>query len=132
MVKMDHKKKVIIVDDDKDLLRLLSSSFKSKGFEVELLENGKEALTYLMDEKNIASACLLVLDRLLPDIEGLEIFRKLDAKFPSHFPVLILSALSAEKDVLEGLKVGAIDYISKPFSLPIFMEKALSLIERAS
>ena len=127
---MSKKTTVLIVDDDRDLLRLLSAAFKSKGFEVHTMKNGKEALEDLMDEQNITSACLLVLDRMLPDMDGLEIFKKFQNQFLGRLPVLILSALSAEKDVLEGLKVGAIDYITKPFSLPIFMEKALSLIER--
>lgn len=125
---MANKNKVIIVDDDEDLLRLLAAAFKAKGFTVQTLVNGKEALAYLLDEKNLETACLLILDRILPDIEGLEILQKFQEKFPRKVPVLILSMLSAEKDVLEGLKRGAVDYVGKPFSLPILMQKAQALM----
>ena len=118
--------KVIIVDDDEDLLRLLVFAFKEKGFEPSTLSTGKEALSYLMREENTKDAVLLILDRILPDMEGLDILKQ----FKPKIPVLILSALSSEKDVLAGLKLGAVDYIPKPFSLPILMQKALSLIKR--
>ncbi len=120
---------VIIIDDDEDLLRLLTFAFKAKGFEVHGLINGTEALSYLLEEKNLSGVCLLVLDRILPDMDGLDILKKLQTR-PLHPPVLVLSALAAEKDVLSGLKEGAIDYETKPFSLPVFMQKALSLIHR--
>ncbi len=120
------KNKVIIVDDDEDLQRLLAFSFKEKGYEPLCLTTGKEALSYLLKDENTQDAALLILDRILPDMEGLDILKQ----FKPKMPLLILSALSSEKDILAGLKVGAVDYISKPFSLPIFMQKAISLIER--
>jgi len=126
-----HKKnKVILVDDDEDLLGLLMSAFKNKGFEVHGISRGQEAMTYLMDEKNTQSACLLVLDRMLPDMDGLQILKTFQARFPNRVPILMLSSLSAEKDMLAGLKEGAVDYVAKPFSLPILMHKALSLIAK--
>lgn len=127
---MGNRNKVILVDDDEDLLRLLVFAFQGKGFEVKALTRGKEALDYLLEEKNLESVCILVLDRVLPDMDGLEILQKFRAQSSQPIPVLILSSLSAEKDVLEGLKQGAIDYVSKPFSLPILMQKALSLIQK--
>lgn len=127
---MANKNKVILVDDDEDLLRLLVFAFQGKGFEVKTLTRGKEALEYLLEEKNLESVSILLLDRVLPDMDGLEILQKFRTKFNNRIPVLILSALSAEKDILEGLKWGAIDYVSKPFSLAILMQKALSLIQK--
>ncbi|MBF8263781.1 MAG: response regulator with CheY-like receiver domain and winged-helix DNA-binding domain [Parachlamydiales bacterium] len=119
---------IVIVDDDEDLLRLLSSLFKSQGYKVEEFKNGKDALAYLLDEKNIPAMNLLILDRVLPDMDGIEILTQFRKKFPKEVPVLILSVLSAEKDMMEGLKKGAIDYMGKPFSIPVLMQKVQKLI----
>lgn len=121
------RKKVIIVDDDTDLLKLLVYAFESEGFEVKGLETGREAIDYLSKDENTKSACLLVLDRILPDMDGLDILKQLPQDLKKRIPVLILSVLSAERDVLSGLRQGAVDYIGKPFNLPILMQKALRL-----
>lgn len=126
---MSSSKKVIIVDDDTDLLRLLISAFKSKGFETKTFTNGKEALAYLLDTKNLEDACLIILDRLLPDMDGLDIFRKC-CHHSKLVPVLFLSQLSSEKDMTEGLKLGAVDYITKPFSLQVLIQKAMTLMKQ--
>lgn len=125
------KKWVVIVDDDEDLQELLVFAFKKEGFQVKQFLKGSSALDYLSTEKNVKSAALLILDRILPDMDGLDILKKFYAKSSVKIPVLILSVLSAEKDVLAGLKGGAVDYVVKPFSLPILMEKALALVARA-
>lgn len=126
------KNKIIIIDDDEDLLELLDVSLSTQGFEVHKIKNGKEALRYLLAEENTKSACLIILDRMLGDMEGLDVLKKYAEKFQSHLPVLILSVLSAEKDVIEGFKKGAVDYITKPFSIPILVNKALSLIAQGT
>lgn len=124
---MNTPEKVIIVDDDEDLLRSLSFILKSEGLEVQEFTMGKEALAYLLKDENINSCSLLILDRLLPDMDGLDILKSLNAKFPQHCPTLILSLLSSDKDVLSGLTTGALDYITKPFNLEIFTEKVKKL-----
>jgi DNA-binding response OmpR family regulator len=122
--------KVVIVDDDEDLLKLLLFTFDAEGFDVYGMTNGKEAISYLSNDQNLESISLLILDRLLPDMDGLEILQQFAEKFKHRVPVLILSVLSAEKDVIHGLKQGAVDYIPKPFNFPILMEKVLALIAR--
>ena len=122
------KKKVIIVDDNHHLLRLLITSFRSKGFIAQGINNGKDALAYLLDEKNTEEICLLVLERMLPDMDGLDILHQFHAKFSKRVPTFVLSILSSEKEILNGLRKGAAEYIVKPFSLQIFMEKALALL----
>lgn len=126
----EKRKRIIIVDDDEDLLKLLVFSFEAQGFEVKGFSKGKEAIEYLLNEKNVEPVALLILDRILPDIEGIDILKKFIGKYKNKVPVLILSALSSERDVITGLKFGAIDYVSKPFSLPILIEQALTLISR--
>lgn len=121
--------KVVIVDDDEDLMRLLIATFESQGYEVKGIGTGKEAIAYLREESHVKSLSLLILDRILPDMDGIEILRFFIEKYDGLVPVLILSTLSAEKDVLEGLKKGAVDYVSKPFSVNILIQKARKLIK---
>lgn len=123
---------VIIVDDDEDLLKLLVFAFESEGFTTHGIASGKEALAYLCDESKTESACLLILDRILPDMDGLDILKRLPEKTKMRTPVLILSMLAEERDVLTGIKSGAVDYITKPFNLPVLLEKSIALIERYS
>lgn len=127
---MKNNGKVILVDDDEDLLRILIFCFKGKGFETHGITTGKEALEYLLNEKNMEDVALVVLDRMLPDMEGLDILTKFIAKYQNKIPVIILSVLGTDKDIIEGLKKGATDYLEKPFNQEVLMEKALSLISR--
>ena len=124
----EKSKRVIIVDDDEDLLKSLVMILQSEGLEVQGFLLGKEAMDYLLQEENMEACSLLILDRLLPDMDGLEILTALNTKFAKHCPVLILSLLSSDKDVLSGLTTGALDYITKPFNLEIFAEKIKKLI----
>lgn len=131
-IHFSKRNEIIIVDDDVDLLKLLVSAFESQGFKSKGIADAAEAITYLYDEKNRQSVCLLILDRVLPNMDGLDILKRLPNSFKTQTPVLILSMLSEERDILEGLQYGAVDYISKPFDLSILMEKALALIKRYS
>jgi len=124
------EKLVVIVEDDKDLLDMLLFSFEAEGFSVKGLENRAKALEFLLNKENLNQISLLIMDRLLPDGDGLDIIRELQPIIPKHIPVLFLSVLSSEKDILSGLKHGAVDYIAKPFSLPVLLTKALALINR--
>jgi DNA-binding response OmpR family regulator len=130
LVAKKEKKKIAIIDDDEDLLKLLVAGFQGKGFDVKAMATGKEGMAFLSNEKNLEELALIILDRMLPDMDGIEILKEFQSRFPRKVPVLILSVLTAEKDVLKGLKGGAVDYVGKPFSLPILMEKALTLMEK--
>lgn len=74
------RKTIIIVDDDDDLMRLLVAAFRAKGVEVHPIKNGAEAVSYLMNEDNVKAASLLILDRVLPDMDGLDILHKFREK----------------------------------------------------
>jgi CheY-like chemotaxis protein len=123
-LKEEQKKKVIVVDGDEDILTLLTYEFRSIGFDVKSFKTGTEALNFLLDEKNIKDEALVILDRMLPDMDGLDILREFTKKFPRQIPVLIFCILNSEKDVMAGLQTGAIDYITKPFSVFKLMQKA--------
>jgi len=129
-VKKREVKKIVIVDDDIDLLKMLTFAFEEKGYEVETFDEGKKALKALHRPQVLFSISLLILDRLLPDMDGIEIAKELKRQHEKDLPpMLFLSVLSSEKDVLSGLKTGAVDYIAKPFHLEILLEKARHLIE---
>ena len=122
-------KRILIVDDDQNLLRLLQASFKSKGFEVDALSSGVETMNYLKDEGKVNSLSLIVLDRILPDFDGTEILRVFNEKYAGRVPVIILSSLSSEKDVMEGLSKGAHDYLTKPFNAEVLLHKAEQMMK---
>jgi CheY-like chemotaxis protein len=122
------KKRIVVVDDDEDLLKLIDYEFRALGFEITSFQTGKTALTFLLDPKNTKDVSLLILDRMLPDMDGLEILPQLKA-LSQPPPVLILSALDAESDILAGLQEGAVDYITKPFSVFLLMQKSLNLLK---
>lgn len=132
-IHMNKNKNVIaIVDDDDDLLQMLLFAFEAQGFSTKGFKTGKEALSFFDSDKNISTISLLILDRLLPDMDGIEILKHLNKKYPNQFPILILSVLSADTDVIKGLQLGAVEYIGKPFNLDILIQQSLSLINRFS
>lgn len=124
-----EKKRVVVVDDDEDISNLLSYEFHELGFDVEVFRTGKEALLFLLNEENLKDVFLLILDRILPDMDGLDILQKFMDKFPGKVPVLMISVLSSERDIISGLQGGAIDYITKPFSVFMLMQRALNLLK---
>lgn len=127
----EKKYNVVIVDDDQDLLNLILYVIDPEKFNVTAFTSGKEAMNYFSEEAKATSTHLLVLDRLLPDMEGLDILKYLSRTYQKKMPmVLILSGLSAEQDVLQGFEAGAVDYLSKPFNLNVLRDKALALLSR--
>lgn len=125
----DIKRKIIVVDDDDYILLLLGHEFRELGFEVITFKIGKEARNFLLDEKNLNGVFLLILDRILPDMDGLDILKEFREKSKVQIPILILSALNTDSDILSGLQLGAIDYIGKPFSIYLLVQKALNLLK---
>lgn len=124
-----QKKSIVVVDDDGDIVKLLDYEFKELGFDVVSFQNGNGAQSYLLNPENMKNTNLLILDRILPDMDGLDILTKISKEFPNHCPVLILSALGSENDIISGLQGGAIDYVTKPFSIFLLLQKALNLLK---
>jgi DNA-binding response OmpR family regulator len=107
------KPKILIVDDEPDALELLEFNLKAAGYEVLCAEDGKAALK----QARVALPDLIILDWMLPEIEGLEVC-KLLRRDPNTaaIPVIMLTAKAAEIDRILGLEIGADDYVTKPFS----------------
>ncbi len=119
---------VLLVEDEEHIARGLRFNFEAEGFEVEWIADGKAALDRLLDAK-LASPDLLILDLMLPGLSGLEVLKCLRAR-ESEIPVLLLTARGSERDIVVGLDLGADDYLTKPFSLPVLMARIRMLLRR--
>ena len=102
--------RILVIDDDVELCSLLSEFLKREGFAVEFVHDGRRGLEKALEGK----ADLVVLDVMLPSMDGFEILRKLREK--SRVPVLMLTARGEEVDRIVGLELGADDYLPKPFN----------------
>lgn len=126
---MGNEKLVVLVDDDDELRNMLEHWVSEKGLNVKAFANGTDALNYMTVKENMDNVSLIVLDRILPDIDGMMILRKLVSQYgDDKAPVLILSTLKTKTDIGKGIKEGAINYIGKPFSKESFISKALKLL----
>jgi len=107
------KEKILIVDDEQDILELVKYNLEKEGYEIVTAISGEEALA--VAEGSLPD--LMVLDLMLPGMDGLEVTRKIrSGKATAQLPIVILSAKGEESDIVSGLELGANDYLSKPFS----------------
>jgi two-component system phosphate regulon response regulator PhoB len=105
--------RVLVVDDEPDLLELVRVNLVQAGFEVETAEDGGEALERLRS----GLPDLMILDLMLPDLSGTEVCRRVrGAPESAHLPIIMLTARADEVDRVVGLELGADDYVTKPFS----------------
>jgi DNA-binding response OmpR family regulator len=120
--------KILVVDDQKDLLELLSMALEQEGYTVRTAASGAEALEAVAAEKPE----LILLDILLGDTSGIKLTTrwKNDAE-TSHIPIILLTAKDSETDVIVGLSVGADDYITKPFSTRVLLARMEAVLRRA-
>ena len=108
-----NDKKILVVEDDKDLISLIKFNLKSEGFNVLLSSNGEEGLFTAKEEK----PDLILLDWMLPVLSGIEVLQRLkNNKDTKSIPVIFITAKGEENDKIRGLNSGADDYIVKPFS----------------
>lgn len=125
---MSEKKKILIVDDEKDLVSLVSLHMKMAGYEVLTASNGEKALAVAQEEK----PDLIILDLMLPKIDGWEVCRRLrqDPEI-KNVPVIMLTARAEIKDKLKGFEAGADDYVTKPFSPRELVSRVKRVLARA-
>ena len=117
--------KILIVDDEPNLLHSLAYSLRREGYEVATAADGEEALTVARRDNPDA----VVLDVMLPKLDGFEVCRRLRAG--SNVPVLMLTAKDSEIDRVVGLELGADDYLTKPFSMRELQARIKALLRRA-
>ena len=117
--------KLLVVDDEPNILELLATSLRFAGFEVVTAANGREAL----EKAETESPDLAVLDVMLPDMDGFTVTRKLRSS-GRLFPVLFLTAKDDTEDKVTGLTVGGDDYVTKPFSLDEVVARIRAVLRR--
>ncbi|MDO4458294.1 MAG: response regulator transcription factor [Ligilactobacillus murinus] len=118
--------KILIVDDDKDIVELLSIYVKNEGYDVEKAYNGKEAITKINTTPDID---LMILDVMMPQLDGMAVVRAV--RKDSQIPILMLSAKTDDLDKIQGLVQGADDYVTKPFNPLEVMARVKSLLRRS-
>jgi len=117
---------VIIIDDDKELCALMKKCVEQENLTAIVAHGGLEGLRLAADYRDNSS--LIILDVMMPDLDGFQVLQKIRKK--SNVPVLMLTAKSDEEDKVSGLRLGADDYLTKPFSINELMARVNSLIRR--
>jgi two-component system, OmpR family, response regulator MprA len=120
--------KILVVDDERAVRESLRRALTLEGYDVELASDGAEALELLDD--GAATADAVVLDVLMPRLNGLEVCRRLRAS-GNRIPVLMLTARDQVEDRVEGLDAGADDYVVKPFALEELLARVRALLRRS-
>ncbi|WP_220741224.1 response regulator transcription factor [Leuconostoc miyukkimchii] len=118
--------KILVVDDDIEIAELLEIYLKNEGYDPVMAIDGKEAISKLNTNPDIA---LMILDVMMPNMNGLEVVKIV--RKDSRIPILMLSAKSGDMDKIQGLITGADDYVTKPFNPLEVMARVRSLLRRA-
>lgn len=117
--------KILLVEDEKELAQVTKDYFASRGYLLHIIEDGKEALDYLM----LNSVKLLILDIMLPNVDGFTICEAVREK--SNIPIIIISAKTGEDARIMGIELGADDYLEKPYSVKELFVRVKSQLRRA-
>jgi DNA-binding response OmpR family regulator len=122
------RKKVLIVDDEKDIVDLVAYNLGRNGYDTLVATNGNQALE--LAKKSAPD--LIILDLMLPGLDGTEVARRLKADSQTaQIPIVMLTAKGEETDVVVGLTLGADDYVTKPFSIKVLLARVASVMRRA-
>ncbi|HEU0196078.1 MAG TPA: response regulator transcription factor [Nevskiaceae bacterium] len=114
---------ILCVEDDANIGRLLTTLLSDAGYAAQWVADGETAL------ERWHGASLILLDLMLPGIDGLSVCREIRARDPA-FPLIMLTAKAGTRDVVRGLEIGADDYITKPFDSPILLARIAALLRR--
>ncbi len=119
--------KILVVDDDKEIVELLSIYLNNEGYEPVTAYSGKEAITKLATNSDIG---LMILDIMMPNMTGIEVIK--EVRKDSEIPIIVVSAKTGDMDKIQGLITGADDYVVKPFNPLEVMARVKSLLRRTS
>ena len=121
------RESILLVEDEHDIRELLKFHLERENLAVEACEKGEDALTLLKTR----GVSLVLLDLMLPGIDGLEVCRRLKAQPDTRdIPIIMLTAKDSEADIVTGLEMGAADYICKPFSPRVLMARIRAVLRR--
>ncbi|MBI5076343.1 MAG: response regulator transcription factor [Nitrospirae bacterium] len=118
-------KRILVIEDNKDIAELLAMHLRDLSFEIDIAANGAAGLA----KAEAIDYDLIVLDLMLPGLDGLEICKRLRSR-PSYVPILMLTSKSSELDRVLGLEIGADDYVTKPFSIPELLARIKAILRR--
>ena len=121
------KGRILIVDDEEDILSLVEYNLKKEGYRTIGVKTGEAALQLVEEE----TPDLIILDLMLPEMDGLEVCRILKSnENTSDIPIIMLTAKGEEADIVVGLEIGADDYVTKPFSPRVLLARTKALLRR--
>lgn len=121
------KEKILVVDDEEDILELVRYNLAKEGFRVQCVDSGEQGMKLATEDPPDA----ILLDLMLPGLGGLDVCRQLkNNPITRHIPVLMLTAKGEEADIVTGLELGAEDYIVKPFSLRVLVARLRVVFRR--
>jgi DNA-binding response OmpR family regulator len=123
---MDRSPRILLVDDEQAIQTLLSYPLRKDGYEVVQATDGRQALARFEE----GTYDLVVLDVMMPQLDGLEVCRRMRAR--SNVPIIMLTAKAEEVDKVVGLELGADDYITKPFSMREFRSRVRAALRRGA
>jgi DNA-binding response OmpR family regulator len=118
-------RKILVIEDDRDIAHLVELHLRDLEYEVTVANDGRSGLEAAVSKP----FDLIILDLLLPGVDGMEICRRVRAR-PSYTPILMLTSRSSEVDRVLGLEMGADDYLTKPFSIPELLARVKALFRR--
>ena len=121
-----EKAKILVVDDESRMRKLVSDFLHHEGYTVVEAEDGEKAVDIFFEQGDIA---LIILDVMMPKMDGWQVCREI--RRHSEVPIIMLTAKSDEKDELQGFELGVDEYISKPFSPKILMARVEAILRRA-
>src|SRR5699024_8823854 len=117
--------KILVVDDDKEIVELLSIYIQNEGYDVIKAYDGKEAMTKVVTNPDID---LMILDIMMPIMDGMQVVKELRKE--SQIPIILLTAKTTDMEKIQGLVAGADDYVTKPFNPLEVMARVKSLLRR--
>ncbi len=123
-----RKANILIVDDEEDICEILQYNLEKAGYDVKTVLSSEEALSVLSSEKYD----LILLDIMLGGISGLSLAKLLREDYKNNIPIIFITALDTEEDVLKGFNIGCDDYISKPFSVNQVVARVGAVLARSS
>jgi len=121
-----EKKKLLIVDDDIDLCRSITHAFVAEGLQVETANDGGEGIQAFLKHR----PDLVLLDIRMPEIDGWELCRQI--RMTGDTPVIMLTTLDEDQEIVRGLQIGADDFVTKPFSLDVLLARVQAIFRRSA
>ena len=121
---------ILLVEDEKDIADLVATNITNLGHKVTVMSNGSDAIKYIQKKKK-NTPDLFILDRMLPGVSGIEICKFLRMYTETKVkPILMLTAMTAPEQIVEGLDAGADDYVTKPFEMNVLLARIRVLLRR--